>query len=174
MHGGRIRDIGSGRQVVEQYCEQLRKHGTRSVTTGSAFIAGCDEVIARTSAVRGYMHIRPVGTPKLRILRGSCPNLERELRRYRKKVVFQNGMSIVTDAPNTRGEVHACQCLEYLVAYEPKFHAQKQKVDETAGMPQWMIEYLARKNSRMGKQNFVYLGPESDLSSMEVFDGNVF
>ena len=174
MHGGRIRDIGSGRQVVEQYCEQLRKHGTRSATTGSAFIAGCDEVIARTSAVRGYMHIRPVGTPKLRILRGSCPNLERELRRYRKKVVFQNGMSIVTDAPNTRGEVHACQCLEYLVAYEPKFHAQKQKVDETAGLPQWMIEYLARKNSRMGKQSFVYLGPESDLSSMEVFDGNVF
>jgi hypothetical protein len=173
MHGGRIRDIGSGRQVVEQYCEQLRHRNTRSITTGSAFIAGCDDVLARTSAVRGWMHIRPNGTPKLRILRGTCPNLERELRRYRKKVVLQNGLSIVTDEPNTRGEVHACQCLEYLVAYEPKFHARKQKVDETAGMPQWMIEYLARKQARLGKQHFVYLGPESDLSSTEVFDGNV-
>lgn len=173
MHGGRIRDIGSGRQVVEQYCEQLRRRNVRSLTTGSAFIAGCDDVLARTSSVRSWMHIRPNGTPKLRILRGSCPNLERELRRYRKKVVLQNGMSIVTDEPNTRGEVHACQCLEYLVAHDPKFHARKQKVDETDGMPKWMIEYLARKQSRMGKQSFVYLGPESDLSSMEVFDGNV-
>ena len=164
MHGGRLRDIGSGRQVVEQYCEQLRKRNVRSRTTGSAFVAGCDDIAARTTAVRNWMHIRPNGTTRVRVLRGACPNLEREIKRYRNKVVFQNGMSIVTDVPNTKGDVHACQCLEYLVAHEPRFVVPKKKESETDGMPQWMIDYLERKNGK-SKTPFVYLGPESDLST---------
>jgi len=171
MHGGKIRDIGSGRQVVEQYVTELRKHGCRSFTTGSAFMAGCDDIEARTQAVRSRMHIRPTGTSWLRVLRNSCPNLERELKRYRKKTIFQNGISIVTDTPNTRGEVHACQCLEYLVASEPK-HFPRQATPEIDDCPEFILKYLARKKKREG-QGFVYLGPQSDMQSESLSDSQL-
>ncbi len=170
MRGGRLRDIGSGRQVVEQYVVEMRKHGVRSLSTGSGFMAGCDDIEARTGAVRTAMHIRPNGTPRLRVLRGSCPNLERELKRYRKKVTFVNGLSVVTDTPNTRGEVHACQCMEYLVASEPKYVAERKQPDDMA-TPEWIIKYMERK-ARATPSNCVYLGPQSDLSSREMEVGN--
>jgi hypothetical protein len=170
MHGGRLRDIGSGRQVVVQYVEELRKHGVRSQTTGSAFMAGCDDVSARTSAVRSALHIRPDGTTRLRVIRGSCPNLERELKRYRKKSVLVNGVTIVGDEPNTKGECHAVQCMEYLIASEPKFVAPRKK-DEAEGMPQWMIEFMERRRQRQKPASFTYLGPQSDLTAAEM-EGN--
>lgn len=169
MHGGRLRDIGSGRQVVVQYVEELRKHGVRSLTTGSAFMAGCDEVAARTSAVRSALHVRPDGTTKLRVLRGACPNLERELKRYRKKTVIVNGTPIVTDEPNTKGECHAVQCMEYLLASEPKYVPQK-KTDFEPEMPQWMMDFMERRRKRMGPAKFTYLGPQSDLLSQDMED----
>jgi hypothetical protein len=166
MRGGRLRDIGSGRQVVEQYMEELRKHKARSLTTGAGFVAGCDDIAARTSAVRTSMHIRPDGSTRLRVLRGSCPNLERELKRYRKKVNFVNGLSVVSDEPNTKGEVHACQCMEYLIAAEPRFVAQK-KQDEELTAPQWILDYIARK-AKNSTTSCVYLGPSSDMTSEDM------
>jgi hypothetical protein len=168
MHGGRITDIGSGRAVVEQYMEQLRIHGVRSLTTGAGFLAGCDDVAARTSAVRSALFIRPDGKSRLRVLRGACPNLERELKRYRKKTHFVNGLSVVSDEPNTRGDVHACQCMEYIVASEPKFVAVK-KSDLTDSTPQWIVDYLARKTKNR-PASCVYLGPESDMTSKDMED----
>lgn len=169
LHGGRIRDIGSGRQVVEQYMEELRSRGIRSHTTGSGFMAGCDDILARTSAVRSALHIRPDGSTRLRFLRGACPNLERELRRYRKKVNYVAGVAVVTDTPNTRGEVHAAQCLEYLVASEPRY-VEVRKNDEEDTTPQWIIDRLKRRNR--GKTSCVYLGPQTDLSSQDMEAGN--
>jgi hypothetical protein len=165
MHGGRITDIGSGKQVVLQYVEQLRDRGIRSATTGSGFIAGCDDIAARTSAVRTAMHIRPSGTPKLRVLRGTCPNLIREINRYRKKTATVNGMVVVTDTPNTRGEVHAVQTMEYLVAYEPKFVFRKPDLNETDPLPPWFNAYMARKSQREKGSAVVYFGPESDRTN---------
>lgn len=162
-HGGRITDIGSGRAVQEQYMQQLSQHNLRSLTTGCGFLAGCDDVAARCSAVRNALYIRPDGKPRLRVLRGACPNLERELKRYRKKVHFVNGLSVVSDEPNTRGEVHACQCMEYLVASEPKYYAPPKK-DATDSTPEWIINYLARRNKNR-PTSCVYLGPESDSNA---------
>jgi hypothetical protein len=97
------------------------------------------------------------------VLRGACPNLERELRRYRKKTHFINGLSVVSDEPNTRGEVHACQCMEYLAATEPKYRSPPKK-DESDTTPEWIINYIARKTkNRAGA--CVYLGPESDAKA---------
>ena len=169
MHGGRLRDIGSGRQVVVQYVEELRKHGISSLTTGSAFMAGCDDIAARTSAVRSALHVRPDGTTKLRLLRDACPNLERELKRYRKKTLTVNGIAIVSDEPNTKGECHAVQCMEYLFASEPKFVLRK-KIDLEPTMPAWMIEFMERRRQRSGPAKYTYLGPESDLKSQD-FEG---
>ena len=57
MHGGRIREIGSGRLPVEIYSEQLRLHDIKSTITGHNFLAGSDDVqgrMAETQKVPSY------------------------------------------------------------------------------------------------------------------------
>jgi len=156
-HGGRLRDIGSGRLPVEQYTEQLMKRGIRSQITGSSFLAGCDDVIARCESTRAALHIRPSGTPTVRILRGAAPDLEREIKRYRKVVNYISGVPIVTDKPNTRGEVHLCQCLEYLCAYRPAYHTPPVV---TAEPEPWWVKWQAGRRKSLNDGSFVYLGPQ--------------
>jgi hypothetical protein len=158
-HGGRLRDIGSGRLPVEQYTEQLVNRGIRSEVTGASFLAGCDDIIARCESTRNAMHIRPNGSPILRVLRGACPDLERELKRYRKQVNHVAGVAIVTDKPNTKGEVHLCQCLEYLCAYRPHYH----KPPIRDGQPDpWWVKWRERRRKRLTEEqgSYVFLGPQ--------------
>lgn len=157
MHGGALRDLGSGRLPHELYSEQLKKRNFRFQLTGASFIPGSDDIPARTALMRQSLHVRGDGTTKLKILEGSCPNLIRELKRYRKKTTTVNGQVYVTDEPQTRGEVHACQTAEYLIAHEPKYH----KPPKTWGPEPWWVKYLAEKRARQQKSedNCVVLGP---------------
>lgn len=110
------------------------------------------------------MHIRPSGSPKLRILKGTCPDLEREMKRYKKKVFYKGGTYQVTDAPNTRGEVHACQCLEYLCATEPKYHQPKVEV----GPEPWYVDWMKRRRKRQSQgDNAIYLAPQGSRGADE-------
>lgn len=160
LHGGRLRDIGSGRLPVEQYTEQLVKRNIRSAITGASFLAGCDDIPARTEATRNMLHIRPSGTPAIRVLRSSCPDLEREIKRYRKRVNFVAGTAVVTDQPVTKGDVHLVQCMEYLAAYRPTYH--KPPVEPEA--EPWWVKWLAQRKKRMGaeQQSYIYLGPQGE------------
>lgn len=162
-HGGRLRDIGSGRLPTEQYTEQLIKRGIRSQITGSSFLAGCDDIAARTESTRTSLHIRPQGTPVLRVLRGACPDLEREIKRYRKQVNYIAGTAIVTDKPNTKGEVHLCQCLEYLCAYRPTYHAPPKRNGEP---DPWWVKWQIERKKRLGEAGpaYVALGPQGGRS----------
>ena len=155
MHGGALRDLGSGRLPHELYSEELKKRSYRFQLTGSQFIPGSDDIQARTAMVRQALHVRGDGTTRLKFLEGACPNLVRELKRYRKKTTTVNGQVYVTDEPQTRGEVHACQTLEYLVAHEPRYH----KPPKTWGPEPWWVGYLARKKSRQQGDPCVILGP---------------
>jgi hypothetical protein len=105
------------------------------------------------------MHIRPDGSTQLRVLSAAVPDLERELKRYRKKVNYISGVPVVTDAPNTRGECHLAQCLEYLCAYRPKYHKPPVKSDEKE--PWWVKWMERRKKQRLGAEggSYVNLGP---------------
>lgn len=156
-HGGRIRDIGSGRTPADQYTEQLAERGIRSKATGSSFLAGCDDIPARTEATRMMMHIKPDGKTVLRVLNQSCPDLEREIKRYRKKVNYVNGMPVVTDAPNTRGECHLVQCMEYMAAYRPKYHRPPPKHEQEP----WWVKWLERRKKMLGAEqgSYINLGP---------------
>ena len=162
-HGGRLRDIGSGRLPVEQYTEQLVNRQIRSQITGASFLAGCDDILARTESTRNALHIRPSGTPLLRVLRGSVPDLEREIKRYRKLVNYVAGTAIVTDKPNTKGEVHICQCLEYLCAYRPHYH--KPPVRNGEPDPWWVKWLEQRRKKRLTEEGgpFVFLGPQGGI-----------
>lgn len=156
-HGARIRDIGSGRLPSEQYTEELVKRNIRSEITGSSFLAGCDDIPARTEATRVAMHIRPSGNSFLRVLYGAVPDLEREIKRYRKKVNYVSGVPIVTDVPNTRGECHIVQCMEYLCAYRPRYHKPPLMTEAEP----WWVRWMERRKKRLGDQNgaYVNLGP---------------
>ena len=158
-HGGRLRDIGSGRLPTEQYTEKLIHHGIRSQITGSSFLAGCDDIGARMESTRIALHIRPTGTPMLRVLRGSCPDLEREIKRYKKLVNYIAGTAVVTDKPNTRGEVHLCQCLEYLCAYRPGYHQPPIR----SGPDPWWVKWQKERRKRLGdgQPGYVNLGPST-------------
>ena len=125
--------------------------------TGTTFTPGSDDIQARTSLVRQLLHVRGDGTTRLKILEGACPNLLRELKRYRKKTTTVNGAIFVTDEPYTRGDVHAVQTLEYLCAYEPKYHAPP----KVFGPEPWWVKYLIDKKKRQGQDadNCVILGP---------------
>lgn len=157
MHGGTLRDLGSGRLPCDLYTEELRKRKIRALATGHSFIPGSDDIPARTALVRQMMHIRGDGTVKLKILEGACPNLVREIKRYRKKTTTVNGQTYVTDTPYTRGDVHACQCLEYLCAYEPKYH----KPPKNHGPDPWWVKWLEERKRRQrdSESNGVNLGP---------------
>lgn len=162
MHGGALRDLGSGRLPHELYTEELRKRGVRFIATGSSFIPGSDDIPARTALVRQMMHIRGDGTTRLKILEGGCPNLVREIKRYRKKTASVNGVTYVTDEPQTRGEVHAVQTLEYLCAYEPKYHQPPRK----KGPDPWWVKWRADRLRRQQKDAdpCVFLAPSGYLN----------
>ena len=109
MHGGALRDLGSGRLPHELYTEEMKKRKIKTQATGYSFLPGSDDIPARTALVRQMLHTRGDGTTRLKILQGACPNLLREINRYRKKTTTVNGQVFVTDEPHTRGDVHACQ-----------------------------------------------------------------
>jgi hypothetical protein len=145
MHGGLLRDLGSGRLPHELYSEELRKRGVRFQLTGHQFIPGSDDIPARTALVRQMLHVRGDGTTGLHILEGTCPNLIRELKRYRKKTVNVNGVMHVTDSPQTRGDVHAVQTLEYLCAHEPKYHQPPKVKGPDPWWVKWRTDRLRRQ-----------------------------
>jgi Terminase large subunit, T4likevirus-type, N-terminal len=161
MHGGMLRDLGSGRLPHELYSEELKKRGVRSQVSGFGFTPGSDDIPARTALVRQMLHIRGDGTTKLKVLEGACPNLLREIKRYRKKTSSVNGQIYVTDEPQTRGDVHAVQTMEYMCAYEPKYH----QPPKTWGKDPWWVKYLADKRRRQqsSEDNCVILGPTGNL-----------
>lgn len=161
MHGGLLRDLGSGRLPHELYSEELKKRKIRFTLTGHQFIPGSDDIPARTALVRQMLHIRGDGSTKLRVLEGACPNLLRELKRYRKKTTSVNGVVYVTDAPQTRGEVHAAQTLEYLCAHEPKYHVPPRR----PGSEPWWVKWqeARRKRQRESTDPCVLLAPTGSL-----------
>lgn len=162
MHGGALRDLGSGRLPHEMYTEELRKRNFKFQLTGFGFIPGSDDIPARTNMVRHMMHIRGDGTTRFKILEGGCPNLVRELKRYRKKTTTVNGVVHVTDAPQTRGDVHAVQTAEYMCAFEPKYHAPPKNYGPAPWWVKWMEE--RKKRGRESEDPCVLLAPNGSLS----------
>jgi hypothetical protein len=155
-HGARLTDIGSGRSPQDQYTEQLVALGIRSRVTGASFIPGSDDVLAGLQAVRNLLHIRPDGTPSIRFVRGALPNLEREMKRYKKKVTYVAGTAVVTDEPNKKGEFHLVDCLRYLCAYDPAYHKPEQQIEQP-----WWVQWKEKRDKARGGNGVVYLTPNS-------------
>lgn len=175
-HGARLRDIGGGYSVWDRYQQALAQRNVRCETSGSSFSAGCDIISKRAEAVRLALRVREKDGAYLRILVNddphdpsnsapAVPHIVRTLKRYRKK---QDAKGRVQDEPETRGDVHMAQVVEYLLAYSglqyvaPK---EKPKLDESSAY--WMKTREWFKNfgskSRPAARDFVHLGPSSSL-----------
>ena len=125
-HGARLRDIGGGVNVWDQYQHALAKRRVSCELSGHSFSAGCDVIPTRAEAMRLSLRIDPkTGKPKFRILVDDDPELPgkmtpaiphfvRTMKRYRKK---QDAQGRVMDEPNTRGDVHMAQVGEYLISF---------------------------------------------------------
>tara|TARA_B100000073_G_scaffold341500_1_gene342959 strand:+ start:987 stop:2522 length:1536 start_codon:yes stop_codon:yes gene_type:complete len=162
-HGGRLTDIGSGKSPQEQYTEQLRELGVASEVTGNSFIPGTDNIQAGLEATRLAMHIRSDGTTGFRYVRPRCQNLEKELRRYKKKVNYVAGVAIVTDEPQKKGDFHLVDCLRYIAAYDPQWHQRTEAPEEP-----WWHDWKKKRDKRLGKaKGVVNLAPASSVNSYD-------
>lgn len=163
-HGARLTDIGGGRSPGQQYSEQLELLGVRSRITGASFIPGSDDVIGGIESVRNAMHIRPNGTPRLRVLTGALPNFIREIKRYKRQSTVVGGQNIVLDKPHPRSVSHLLDCMRYLMAADIRYHKPEQVTEK----PWWWDSVQKRRAQKGQEEGVVYLSPASYTSEIYV------
>lgn len=111
-HGGQLTEIGSGKTPEQQYKEAFKSAKIPVPQVGRYFTWGSDDLSGGILRVKEFLRDRPDIGPKLRILRGACPELISSISRYQWKVV--NGQ--ITEKPLQKG-VDLCDCLRYLVMH---------------------------------------------------------
>lgn len=112
-HGGGFAEMGSGKTVEFQYRQALIQNGV-TFRDGVAFHWGNDDIDGRIESVRGALSIRANGSPRVRVVHGRCPNLEREFKRYKYKKVRDR----VSDVPEAKNN-HLMDCLGYIIDFSP-------------------------------------------------------
>jgi hypothetical protein len=108
-HGGQLTEIGSGKTPEQQYRDAFKAAKIPVPQVGRYFTWGSDDLNGGILRVKEFLRDRPEIGPKLRILRGACPELISSISRYQWRVINNQ----ITDKPLQRG-VDLCDCLRYL------------------------------------------------------------
>jgi hypothetical protein len=148
-HGSRRTEEGSGRTIRWQFTEAFKKEGLWSEATGHDFAIGSDDILARNQSVREAMRTRDDGTPRLRVLKGRCPMLLREIERYRRK--RNDRTNLVEEGPNDKG-FHAVVVMQYLIAWP---HLRYYK--PTHKPRNRMTSFIERMKKRRSEDNVIPL-----------------
>lgn len=167
-HGARLRDIGGGRNVWDQYTEALEKRGVKSHSTGSSFAPGVDNKTSRAEAVRLALRANQDNQAFVRFLMEdngapATPALVKSIQNFRKKRCPRT--DVVLDEPETRGDVHHAQTLEYLLAYPGlKYVAPRNAVLDSE--PAWkrikkVFDDFNNRGRTQQQTNVVHFGPAS-------------
>jgi len=124
-HGGRLTDFGSGIRPQRLYENELAKHGVSCNMTGSYFISGSEDINGREECLRRWLMVGATGHPTVYVDVQRCPNLVREIQRFKKKTQRVGGQVVTLDEANRRAACHAVECAEYasangLVYVKPK------------------------------------------------------
>jgi Terminase-like family. len=131
-HMGRQTEMGSGETVEYQYARELKKRGVRSRRTLSGFLPGTDDVLGGIELVRNALRVDPeTGSSRLVISKGCVPNFVEEAKRYR----YKKSGRIVTDVPETRGNVHLMATVRYLVGSRPRWGEGDRRGPGVRGVP---------------------------------------
>lgn len=151
-------EMGSGVTVESRYLNELRKHKLRSELNGFGFTWGSDDVDAGLLAFRSWLRIRPDGTTKLRVLRGSCPEFENEIERYH----YQRVQGRLTDKP-IKAHDHLMDCARYIAAYGPTYHKpkkpKKRESDAVRMLKAKREREAFKRRQEHGGGRHVHLGP---------------
>jgi len=117
-HGGRLTSSATGRRPQEIYEEEFLAKGISCVETKHRFKAGCDDIEYRETVMRRRLAVRPdIGMPELLFDENRCPNLLKEMKRFRKLRI--NG--VVIDKGNRKSGTHLVECAEYAVAEQLEY-----------------------------------------------------
>lgn len=153
---GRKADTGSGMTVEEQYSDALRENGVSCFRTGFGFTPGAADPEGGIEAVRACLIPREFAPPRLRILSGTCKMFLWEMKRY----WYEKKDGVPTDKPRSRGPVHLCACIRYIIQDGPEFRKREPKVTAAAGRngSVWMAaQKLMNPKGRSGSS--LNLGP---------------
>lgn len=133
QRAGKQTPLFGGPTVAEQYWRVLEEQDVTPRRRGPlhGFFPGSDDVAARTQALITLMQVRDggahAGTPKLRYVRGCCPELETQI----KRAVFD------LDKPDRRKTMKVediLQALEYLAAFRV-YYEPPERVETTIETP---------------------------------------
>jgi hypothetical protein len=161
-HGGRLRELGSGILPKRQYESEMEKLDIRCVARESRFLAGSDDIKGREEKLREWLALNEHGFPTLLVWIQNCPNLTRELLRFKKKVVRVGGQDVPTDDGNRRGNTHAVEALEYLAAHGMPYVKPKRHV-RTGGIVSRIKEERRRRAAKRAAQ---HMGEQSNHRSL--------
>ena len=165
MHGGRLRQLGSGELPIRDYERQLDKYNLRCEVRGSRFAAGCDDIKLREGKLRNWISTRDDGYPTLLVVADRCPNLVKEITRFKKKTGIVNGVEVVLDEGNRRGPVHAVECLEMLAAHGCAYVKPPMRVKESSRVDRILAmerSFQAKMSQQSPRSNFINLGPRGE------------
>jgi hypothetical protein len=124
---GRQHPPGAGLNVAEQFWEALKKVNALPRREGplAGFYPGSNDIDAREKSLLSWMSIRAYGpfsgTAKLRVMRGMCPKLEKQI--LRARIDPKTGKRAKTEEDILVG-------LEYLAAFDPRYYAPEGVKDE--------------------------------------------
>lgn len=168
-HGGNLTSMDTGISPREAYEREMKALDVQCVETKNRFIPGCSVVAYREEITRGMLSIDGSGAPQILVDFDACPNLDKEMRRFRKKKVSGQ----VTDTGNRRANTHAIECLEYLATYlndshTPYIKPKGRRAIETPGQRR-VRAYKQRVKQRQMSQNpfgvssTIILGPQGTI-----------
>jgi hypothetical protein len=165
MHGGRIREIGSGELPVRQYERHLADNQVICEKRGSRFLAGCDDVESREGSLREWLMTRRDGTTKFLINPARCPHTCREMSRFKKLTTTVGGQLVPTDKGNRKANTHCCECLEYGAAHGLDFVPHKSRAIALSPFQRRLAARVERKKIRLakswnGSEKTITLGPQ--------------
>lgn len=145
---GKQTHIGGTKNVAQQYWAALveRKIQPKSKGPLHGFMMGVNDVRAREEALVGWMRIRDdgpfEGTPKLQIVRGCFPKLDKQIHHahYDRKDPKKRFKPKQEDA---------LVCLEYLAGFDPHYQ-EPERLDEDENDP--FMKLVLRKQAQIKRQ----------------------
>lgn len=149
-------DTGSGLTIRDQYADALKENRIECHRTGYGFTAGSADPEGGIEAVRSCLVSHDGLAPKLRILSGMAPMFIWEMKRY----WYEKKDGLPTDKPRSRGPVHLCACIRYIIQDGPTFMKHDVTRTAAAGRPGsvWMAaQKLMNPKGREGSS--LNLGP---------------
>lgn len=154
-HGARLREQAGGELPRVHYQRQLEKRGLKAIASGTSFTDGSDNIAYREVTLREWLTIRTStdelidGTPKLLVAMHKCPNLLREMMRFKKKTRNIGGEVIVLDDADRSGTRHdAVDCAEYGAAHGLKYVRPPLRVTNSS----WFERVMAGRKARAARR----------------------